>query len=352
MKKLLSLLMVTMLVVSLAVPAFAVDVKYSYNGLVAPALPEYDTETYPNAGIFYHGGDYILIVCKKPLQFSRTDADGKIYTGKTSYSWWTLTDGDWALNTADGYNSRSDGWWGTAADSMAIWTNTKIYFSGTTDIYLSGTEVVEALCDGSTCPATDVNEDGYCDDCGLRLMRMIAPPDGWPSNMPAPPTGFDSNSQYILMTKGDGYTYLYAFTPYDASPVSEWNTIGSVHNSMQLKMYDASGNGVNVKRLTYRLSDDGEWYQHDSQSVDSTLFGDFEEIDMIYSTLSFYKEDGTLFFPLPLWAEVEKVTQGEMMTTLAETLGTMKILMVCGVGCLALLVVLSLFGKRSLISRG
>lgn len=339
MKKLLSLLMVSMLVVTLAVPAFADDTavipagKYTFDLILSP--PAKTGVTNGNVTFVSNDTEYVSI---------------SVDYGS---SWFNVN-----YNLANGamhnkYQHKSSGTgWGTAESP-----NRDVYISEPASVSVEFYEWFTAnthewTCDGSTCPATDVNEDEICDDCGARILRMVAPPDGWPSNMPAPPTSFDSNSQYILMTKDDGYTYLYVFTPYDASPVSEWNTIGSVHNSMQLKMFDASGNGVNVKRLTYRLSDDGEWYQHDSQSVDSTLFGDFEEIDMIYSTLSFYKEDGTLFFPLPLWAEVEKVTQGEMMTALAETLGTMKTLMVCGVGCLALLVVLSLYGKRSLISRG
>ncbi len=37
-------------------------IGYSYNGIVLPALPEWDKETYPYASIFYNGTDYILYV--------------------------------------------------------------------------------------------------------------------------------------------------------------------------------------------------------------------------------------------------------------------------------------------------
>ena len=58
-------------------------------------------------------------------------------------------------------------------------------------------------------------------------------------------------------------------------------------------------------------------------------------------------------FQLPPLAEmVLKVTEEEMVeVTIPNLLGVLKILVPCGVGCLALLVGLKLFGKKSLISR-
>lgn len=40
---------------------------YAYNGIVLPALPEWDKETYPYASIFYNGTDYILYVTKDQI---------------------------------------------------------------------------------------------------------------------------------------------------------------------------------------------------------------------------------------------------------------------------------------------
>lgn len=332
MKKILPLLLAVMIVVSMAVSVSATEVHavFRFNDEIDLSV--------------WNEGEY-------PFQFV---CDGEEYIGfeiNKVFSTWHLI-----FLPADG------GWQPTAYSSNSGWQEDGKYQSvllngDYTDLVLGMISSVGTLyyeCDGSACPVSDWDIDAVCDTCGMPLAYSVQRsfvPSGWPSEYPSMPVGADANSQYILMTKDDGYTYLYIFTPYEASPVSEWNTVGSVHDSMQLKMYDADGNGVNVKRLTYRLGDNGDWYQHDSQSVDTTLFGAFDEIDMVYSTLSFYKEDGTLFFPLPLWEEMEQVTQGEMMGLTTEVVGTMKVLALCGVGCLALLVVLKLFGKRSLIYR-
>lgn len=65
-------------------------------------------------------------------------------------------------------------------------------------------------------------------------------------------------------------------------------------------------------------------------------------------------EGNTNFPPPPPLAEViQGVTEETIKTeTLPAVAGTMSILTLCGVGLMACLVVLSLFGKRSLISRG
>lgn len=59
------------------------------------------------------------------------------------------------------------------------------------------------------------------------------------------------------------------------------------------------------------------------------------------------------FFPQPPLAElVLEVTEGELVeVTIPNLVGALKILVPCGVGLMALLVGLKLFGKRSLISR-
>lgn len=55
--------------------------------------------------------------------------------------------------------------------------------------------------------------------------------------------------------------------------------------------------------------------------------------------------------PLPLHQVVQGMTENSLVTMKTAMGGTMEILMVCGVGLMACLAVLNLFGKRSLISR-
>lgn len=62
--------------------------------------------------------------------------------------------------------------------------------------------------------------------------------------------------------------------------------------------------------------------------------------------------DPNFFPPTPLAEMVLEVTEEELVqVTIPNLVGGLKILVPCGVGCLALLAVLKLFGKRSLIFR-
>ena len=98
----------------------------------------------------------------------------------------------------------------------------------------------------------------------------------------------------------------------------------------------------------------GDTWSHMKSSSSST-FLDYSELvwssaDLIVDGVVYITHDPN-FFPIPLWEEMAQVTQGEMTGLLRNLGGTLKVLVLCGVGCLASLVVLSLFGKRSLIYR-
>lgn len=71
--------------------------------------------------------------------------------------------------------------------------------------------------------------------------------------------------------------------------------------------------------------------------------------DIYYGNQTLYNENGTMVFhPTHLLKERTR----EALTTLSQEVGgVMNILVLCGVGCLACLTVLGLFGRRSLIFR-
>ncbi len=102
----------------------------------------------------------------------------------------------------------------------------------------------------------------------------------------------------------------------------------------------------------YNLNN-GEWVYQSSSNFGTILDYDqfvWSSVDMILDGVVYFVHDPN-FFPIPLWAKVGQVTQGEIPALTQNLGGTMKILALCGVGCLASLVVLKLFGKRSLIYR-
>lgn len=101
--------------------------------------------------------------------------------------------------------------------------------------------------------------------------------------------------------------------------------------------------------------DEGVWVTSGTGSNVSTIM-----YDVYVSSHDINTDNGGLhktgyldFFsaPPPLAEVIQGVTEEAMTDSLPALGGTMTILAVCGVGCLALLVVLKLFGKRSLIFR-
>ena len=79
----------------------------------------------------------------------------------------------------------------------------------------------------------------------------------------------------------------------------------------------------------------------------------WSSFDVEYSTGGLYFDgDQNFLVPPPPLAEIVAKGSEEALKDLGITLGgTVKVLVLCGVGCLALLVALKLFGKRSLIFR-
>lgn len=188
-------------------------------------------------------------------------------------------------------------------------------------------------CDGSTCPATDANKDNVCDDCGMTfaILRNYSP-DGWPSDLPAPPS-LDYMS-YTVVEDDEG---VWLFMVGDEVPYVYFNFETTTINFTMEGQYP----GTNVQR--YRLSGD-EWAYNSIGSLRSQKFNGTYKF--LYSSVDVYDLSGNPFFPEPLWLQVQGQTQGGVKN-LAMTLGqTMGILVPFGVGLMALLVVLVLLAKK------
>lgn len=323
MKRFLSLLTVFVLAFSLAVPVGASNDMWLYNEHEYPAPPDYDTEIYPYSAIsVYYGTVYFHcnskrgVVDNNKLQYSDSISVGyKLQNGV-----WIE---DYRRDTPTVYSSNFK-------DNVYQWSNYDIVNSDGS-IYLEGTLAFNpnGVCDGSSCPATDVNIDGICDDCGMALMSL--------SRSPVAPDVTGNNKNYVMFYSGTVYQY----TAYTSN--SSYTIRGEEYGARYRTYLEPSATATR-----FQSYDGINW----EQTYNGTTANDYPgEIgwDLISSTYDWYTEEGDRFFPVPLWEEVQTVTQGEMGILTSETAGTMRTLVVCGVGLMACLMALSLFGKRWLL---
>lgn len=198
-------------------------------------------------------------------------------------------------------------------------------------------------CDGSTCTVRDFDVNGVCDTCGNDLAYTVQrtyTPNGWGS-YPLPLLGYGADSKYIIIQDAVGDKWLYALTPSKSGET--WYTSSYGDTAQRIWLEDADGIRVNLTFRSYLLDDiNNEWEQKVSNTLTELNFSR-EEAVVYYSSLELYNEDGTLFFPQPLWMEVQK---GFTLTQLMDHLmGTMGQLTIAGIGLIALLIGLILLVK-------
>lgn len=325
MKKFLSLLTVFVLAFTLAVPVGAtssVEMKYDGVSLTNIETVWDDKVSFP----------YPFIVPEKPYRLyliSRLpEVDGHSIrsTGITNYEMWDYNNGVWEFSDSGTVSEGQIIY--NAMIKQVVWTGFNMVRTDGS-IYKNATEPVENVCDGSSCPATDANIDGSCDDCGMTLMSL--------SRSPVAPDVTGSNKNYVMFYSGNVYKY----TVYTSD---ESYTIRGEEYGARYRTY--TDPSVTVQR--YESYDGINWEQTYTGKTANDYPGEIG-YELISSTFDWYTEAGDRFFPVPLWEEVQTVTQGEMGILTSETAGTMRTLVVCGVGLMACLMALSLFGKRWLL---
>lgn len=94
-----------------------------------------------------------------------------------------------------------------------------------------------------------------------------------------------------------------------------------------------------ARYMTKRLMDNGTWGDNGTTNAMQKAYPGSVD-DMVYAIETIYDwETGEPFFPLPLWWTTQltslETLQGE---TIPQTMRTISILVLCGVGCLALLI--------------
>lgn len=143
-------------------------------------------------------------------------------------------------------------------------------------ITTNGKEII-TKCDGSTCPATDLNADSICDDCGMTLSLRYT---GYP---PLPDVSGD-NMHSVVIQREDGYLYmvLTSDTPYTVG--------GSVGDNFLITV----ANEQDVSFVAYKCTDGKNWVNSNSGEAYSLSVG-APSSTLLASTFDWYK-DGTIFF--------------------------------------------------------
>lgn len=161
------------------------------------------------------------------------------------------------------------------------------------------------------------------------------------------PPAYDS---YLILSRvndfGENRYYCWLYNSTDWTP--------TVNSEGTLITWTKNRETAYVKYFTYR--DESE-YNKDGYNggwgtfveYDDSLFLSSNGFTIHKSSIDIYDDKGLLFFQgLPLEKVIQKTLTEKMIPMMV---GALKILVPCGVGCLALLIVLKLFGKKSLIFR-
>lgn len=351
--KIISLLAVVALVVVMAVPALAVEYdKQEILQIGNVALQkliddgEWDSDSYFTFCDAYVDGYalFMIVGSSQPYFISQHYEDG--YSEVKDRVKFPVYDDEFIfMYTLDLEHQE----WDVMYDSdepqlidydLIQWTSYNLYDVNGNLIREANKSNSELFCDGSTCPATDVNQDNVCDDCGMTfaVLRDYGP------SFPDPYTVWTDEYQerfpyaFIYSESGIDYLVLAALRPdYENGEIR----VDKMSGDLSYLLYAANPSGLWKYQGGYS---EGAFLAHEGDIYPSFDLLQWSDGSVVYP----HNKD---FFPIPLWVEMGQVTQGEMGQLTQTTAGTITTLILCGVGLMVLLVVLSLFGKRSLIYR-
>lgn len=168
----------------------------------------------------------------------------------------------------------------------------------------------------------------------------------YPSDLPELPSNHDShiliygsgNSKYLLIFEFEESTHMNAITFYDQD-------MGDDTSRFVIR------NGVSVKYYFYSLNNN-VWKHEQTTTFDANrhVITSAKNLEYIYSTLNVYDEDTNkmvfLATPVPLAEEIRILTEETMAEeTMPELTQTIMTIVLCGVGCLALLILLPVLKK-------
>lgn len=296
MKRIVSLSLAVLLVIALAIPAFATD---ELTGV--PPIPTADGEYY----IFYTVGNWAYVyVSTHPFTYYTVEksyhndgvvVDYECFLQSSSPKWSdrTVSEGH-EFSFGDGYYANHD-----------IYTeNGDLHYA-----------IVETECDGTSCPANDVNHDNICDDCGKVLTMSLR-------------STLLDYARNIGETNDKGYNYYAIFKVSD-----QYRTYVS-----STPMTSSDGVILTGTDFTYALA-----YELDNGSFSHGSWYNGFMTDMTFIEANHHIEN---FTTPPLAVTIQGVTGEALELTLPNLMNQVMTIVLCGVGCLAFLMVLHLLRSR------
>lgn len=302
--KLLCFMLAIALVVALAVPVFAEE----YNGV---ELPDVNTvwmeDTYPYYVIRQIGTDYYLLLSSHSTYVS----NGNLHADSKWVSYYVSGD-KWA-KAAEGSNGLNPE---PVAGKVYIWANHNIVNKDDNSYFFAPLAIE---CDGSTCPATDANHDNICDDCGKVLTMSL-------------------RSTLLDFAKSHAAT----FTDHPYFAVLEHPTEDNKYNVY----LSAAAMFANPTDYETAYGTNLLWCQVFEDANGTFSYTGELSVSKFSGTLVYANHDIKNFQEPPLAVIIQGVTGEALEVEIPSLMTEIRIILLCGVGCLALLIALPLLSKK------
>lgn len=308
MRKIIIILCLVALVVTMAVPAFAEDASSS-------AIGEWVFNDSIERSSYKSDYSWDINFTSNGKNWKRLDPE---YLNNTQIRFWTSSTHEVVYSS----------WWTDNAYKTIMITGGEDVKDANLLSFLTA-NATRIVCDGTSCPATDANEDNFCDDCGA--MFSVLRDYGWPDPYSVWTTEKQETFPYCMMYEdinGDKVLVMSATRPYyDMDMI----IIPDASSGTTYASYNIFGN---------------EWRLSSSYKVGTEIIS-----GRTYPSFNMFNGDDTLivmpqdtdFFLVPLWMIPSQVTQGQ---TVAQSVGgTMRVLTLCGVGLMVCLMAFFLLFK-------
>ena len=190
------------------------------------------------------------------------------------------------------------------------------------------------LCDGSSCPATDVDNDGVCDDCGSVLMRSVAPS--------GPSVIYETYNGVRLPTISTVWNDTGAYTACIIFKDKASDTYHLIYGSYYDKDYMHYNTAVSGSPQTYCSIHNWSWYDliDDNWTFQTANTNDVicrvETYDLIWANQTIYTDSTreNPFFQLPPTVEAPTLAGVITAETLAGALKEVVAILPTGLVCL------------------
>lgn len=321
--RILCILFAVLLLVAVAAPAFAAETDERitiYNLPADPPGPYNNTAAYP----------YFFI---------KVSDDGQTAYFWYFTSWWYDEDLHTFFIPANGYGCRTytlgDNEWKksnvtTSANRQFedleththryIWANFDIPSSNGLSTLVKGSNYPERIeyCDGSTCSADDRNFDNICDVCGKPLTMSL---------------------RSTLLDFAKSHAATYTDHPYFAV----------MQHATDQNRYDvfvsSSPMYANPPDYETAYGENLRWFQVSENEIGTFSYTGDNSVTKVTGELVYANHDIANFQELPLAVEIQGVTGEALKMEIPNLIQETRTIVLCGVGCLALLILLVLLLK-------